>query len=71
MTDPRDHLYAPLGRPGSGRERYGAAMALWQDGLIGPEVLEVFRIAAAHDGLDARELLADCGLPVPPVLRRR
>jgi hypothetical protein len=58
-------LAAPLGQPGSGRQRYAAAMALHRDGLIGDRVLEVYRIAAARDGDDPLDLLAGAGLPVP------
>ncbi len=50
MTDPARFLDAPLGQPGSGRVRYGAAMALYAQGQISAEVLEVYRIASAHDG---------------------
>ncbi|MBM3616665.1 MAG: hypothetical protein FJX28_14965 [Alphaproteobacteria bacterium] len=59
-------LHAPLGQPGSGRVRYGAAMALWRAGLIGPEVLEVYRVASAHDKRDPCVALADLGLPPAP-----
>lgn len=58
-------LASPLGQPGSGRRRYGAAMGLHRDGLIGDAVLEVYRIAAARDGDDPLDLLADAGLPAP------
>ena len=42
---------ALLGTPGPGRVRYGAAMALWQAGLMPAEELESYRVAAAHDRL--------------------
>jgi Dimethlysulfonioproprionate lyase len=67
MTDPASFLNAPLGQPGSGRVRYGAAMALWRDGLISAEVLEVYRVASAHDGRDPVAILHERGLPVPVV----
>jgi Dimethlysulfonioproprionate lyase len=67
MTDPLTLLYAPLGEPGSGRVRYGAAMALWRDGRIGAEVLEVYRVASAHDARDPLVILRERGLPLPPV----
>ncbi|MBN8631104.1 MAG: hypothetical protein J0L76_09650 [Rhodobacterales bacterium] len=66
MTDTLSLLRAPLGQPGSGRVRYGAAMALWRDGRISAEVLEVYRVAAAHDGRDVAEILRERGLPLPP-----
>lgn len=45
--------------------RYGAAMALWQAGKISAEVLEVYRVAAAHDARDPQAILRERGLPVP------
>ncbi len=65
MTDPATFLQTPLGEPGSGRVRYGAAMALYQQGKITADVLEVYRIAAAHDARDPVADLFDRGLPVP------
>ena len=65
MTDPARFLDAPLGQPGSGRVRYGAAMALYAQGQISAEVLEVYRIASAHDGRDPAVILREMGLPVP------
>jgi hypothetical protein len=67
MTDPLRLLHTPLGEPRSGRVRYGAAMALWREGLISAEALEVYRIASAHDGRDPLPMLAERGLP-PPLL---
>jgi Dimethlysulfonioproprionate lyase len=66
MTDPAGFLNAPLGQPGSGRVRYGAAMALWRDGAISAEVLEVYRVASAHDARDPLQILRELGLPLPP-----
>lgn len=65
MTDPASFIAAPLGQPGSGRVRYGAAMALYQAGKISAEVLEVYRIASAHDARDPSLDLQQRGLPVP------
>ena len=66
MTGAARHLLAtPPGVPGSGRLRYGAAMALHRAGEISDAVLEVYRIAAAHDGRDPAALLAERDLPVP------
>lgn len=69
MTDARSYLFAPIGEPGSGRVRFGAAMALYRDGEITAEALEIYRVAAAHDGLDPLSVLAERGLPLPPRLR--
>jgi hypothetical protein len=67
MTDPARFLDAPLGQSGSGRVRYGAAMALYAQGQISAEVLEVYRIASAHDGRDPAVILREMGLPVPKI----
>lgn len=45
--------------------RYGAAMELYAQGQISAEVLEVYRIASAHDGRDPAVMLREMGLPVP------
>lgn len=59
-------LQAPLGEPGSGRVRYGAAMELFVAGLIDEEQLEVYREASAHDGRDPAPILSERGLgPIP------
>lgn len=66
MSDPiLDDLATPAGLPGSGRRRYGAAMALHQRGEISAAVLEVYRVASAQDGTDPAVLLADRGLSLP------
>jgi hypothetical protein len=67
MTDPARFLDAPLGQPGSGRVRYGAAMELYAQGQISAEVLEVYRVASAHDGRDPAVILREMGLPVPKI----
>jgi len=58
-------LSTALGEPGSGRVRYGAAMALYRDGTLSAEQLEVYRVASAHDRTDPALLLKDNGLPLP------
>lgn len=58
-------LDVPPGVPGSGRQRYGAAMTLWREGLIPPDVLEIYRVASALDGQDPVPMLAAAGLPRP------
>lgn len=65
MTDPVQYLSAPLGQPGSGRVRYGAAMELYRAGAISAEVLEVYRVTAAHDARDPFAVLRERGLPLP------
>ncbi len=59
-------LHAPLGVPGSGRVRYGAAMELFRNGVISEAQLDAYRDASPHDGRDPAVLLADRGLPAPP-----
>ena len=61
-------LATPVGLPGSGRLRYGAAMALHRAGEIGDAALEVFRICAAMDRQDPAGMLAERGLPALPVV---
>lgn len=65
MTDPAALIHTPLGAKGSGRVRYGAAMALYRAGQLSEAQLEVYRISAAHDRRDPALLLAECGLPMP------
>lgn len=66
MDEALQHLHAPLGVPGSGRVRYGAAMALFRLGVLSEAQLDVYREASPHDGRDPAQLLAERGLdPVP------
>ena len=66
MTDPiLTQLATPVGLPGSGRLRYGAAMALYRRGEISATVLEAYRVASALDGQDPAAILAAEGLPRP------
>lgn len=63
MTDdPHSLLSLSPGSAGSGRIRYGAAMALYQAGAISAQELELWRIASANDGQDPVSFLADHGL---------
>lgn len=66
MTDPLALLHSPLGRRGSGRVRYGAAMALYRAGRMTEAQLEVYREASAHDARDPAPILAERGLPPVP-----
>jgi hypothetical protein len=66
MTDPLAmQLATPLGLPGSGRLRYGAAMALYGQDRISAAVLEAYRVASALDGQDPAAILAAEGLALP------
>ncbi|MFZ5710757.1 MAG: dimethylsulfonioproprionate lyase family protein [Pseudomonadota bacterium] len=51
-------LATPLGIPGSGRVRYGAAMALWRAGEMSLADLEAYRVCASLDGEDPAKLSA-------------
>lgn len=59
-------IHHPLGTAGSGRVRYGAAMALYRAGRLSEAQLEVYREAAAHDARDPALVLAERGLPLVP-----
>lgn len=64
-----DHLlliHTPVGQRGSGRVRYGAAMALHRRGVLSDEALEVYRICSALDAQDPRPMLRDRGIAPPP-----
>lgn len=58
-------LGLPFDVPGSGRQRYGRAMALYQAGAISAAQLEAYRIAAAQDSAGPEAVLAERGLPLP------
>lgn len=58
-------LVTPLGQPGSGRVRYGAAMALHCAGEISDAALEVYRVCSARDLQDPTVVLQDEGLVAP------
>jgi len=59
-------LHTPLGLPGSGRQRYASAMALYAAGQMSEAALEVYRICSPLDAQDPMPLLARLGLPLPP-----
>ena len=60
-----DALYTPLGVPGSGRQRYAAAMTLHRAGKISDAALEAYRIASPLDAQDPEELLRVVGAKRP------
>jgi len=51
-------VHIPLGLPGSGRQRYAAAMTLYQAGQLSEAALEVYRICSPLDAQDPVPLLA-------------
>lgn len=65
MNDAARLIRTPLGEPGSGRVRYGAAMALYRAGALSEAALEVYRICSPLDHEDPGPLLHELGL-VPP-----
>jgi hypothetical protein len=64
----RAMLATPLAEPGSGRHRYGAAMTFYNAGLIGADVLEVYRICANLDAEDPAAILTARGLSAPAAI---
>lgn len=65
MSDLLAELASPPGAKGSGRLRYGAAMALYHQGRLGDAALEVYRICALLDAQDPAPLLAELHLAAP------
>lgn len=64
--DEISQLHMPVGVPGSGRIRYGAAMEFYRRGLITEAQLDVYRDASPHDSWDPAAILTARGLPLPP-----
>lgn len=62
-------MATPLGEAGSGRTRYGAAMALHAAGEISDAALEVYRICSARDAQDPRVLLREGGSSAVPLVQ--
>lgn len=65
---PLAHLRAPVGQPGSGAARYGAAMFFYQRGEMSAEALEVYRRCCKLDDEDPVDLMRFEGIEVPSVL---
>ena len=53
----RELLATPIGIPGSGYTRYGAAMWLFQNGLLTADELETYRICCKHDNENPLSLI--------------
>lgn len=70
MSDALRLIHTPLGQRGSGRVRYGAAMALHARGELSEAALEVYRICSPLDAQDPVPMLAERRLapplPAPP-----
>ncbi|MCA3562126.1 MAG: hypothetical protein IOC82_13975 [Aestuariivirga sp.] len=66
MDETLQLLHTPLGIPGSGRVRYGAAMELFRQGVLSEAQLDLYREASPFDARDPATLLQERGLP--PVL---
>ena len=62
-----DAINTPLGIPGSGRQRYAAAMALHFANQLSDAALEVYRICSPLDAQDPRPLLQAIRAPIPKV----
>ncbi len=54
-------IRTPVGRKGSGRERYAAAMYFFQTGELDAETLEIYRICAKLDNEDPIAILKKRG----------
>lgn len=61
----RQTLLAALGLAGSGRQRYAAAMTLFNAGKMDDQALEIYRICSPLDHEDPAPLLAAAGLAAP------
>ncbi len=61
-------LATPLGQPGSGRIRYGAAMQFHRAGRLSDAALEVYRICSANDAADPAVLLSERDATSPDTL---
>ena len=60
-------LAAPIGAPGSGGLRYGAAMFFYARGEMPAEMLEISRRCSKFDGEDPVKIARFEGISVPPV----
>jgi Dimethlysulfonioproprionate lyase len=65
MSDVLRLIHTPLGQKGSGRVRYGAAMALHARGELSEAALEVYRICSPLDSQDPVPMLAERGIAPP------
>lgn len=61
----RQTLLTALGLAGSGRQRYAAAMTLFNAGVMDEQALEIYRICSPLDYEDPAPLLAAAGLAAP------
>lgn len=66
MSDALRLINTPLGQKGSGRVRYGAAMALHARGEMSEAALEVYRICSPLDAQDPLPMLTERRLAPPP-----
>jgi hypothetical protein len=55
-------IRTPTGGPGSGRDRYAAAMYFFKNGDMDAETLEVYRICAKLDNEDPLEVMRHKGI---------
>ena len=58
-------LALPVGQPGSGAARYGAAMYFHQRGEMSGALLEIYRRCCKLDAEDPRDLARFEGIPLP------
>ena len=70
MSDPskeQERLSTPVGLPGSGAMRYGAAMYFYARGNMPAEMLEIYRLCCKFDHEDPIAIARFEGIPVPPI----
>ncbi|HAB38799.1 MAG TPA: hypothetical protein DCE52_12520 [Rhodobacteraceae bacterium] len=61
----RELLFTSVGIKGSGAMRYGAAMFLYNVGLVNKDMLEIYRICSKYDHENPLELAMSQGITLP------
>ncbi len=64
MSHQNKLLSLPVGQPGSGAARYGAAMYFYQNHMMTLELLEIYRRCCKFDHEDPEDLAAFEGVDV-------
>lgn len=64
-AEQRSLLFCAVGVKGSGAKRYGAAMFFYNVGLIGSDLLEIYRRCSKFDHEDPVDLARFEGVTVP------
>ena len=61
----RELLFTSVGIKGSGAIRYGAAMFLYNVGLVNKDMLDIYRICSKYDHENPRDLAQHEGVTLP------